>query len=437
MDEFLRWSEGMVTFALVLVTLALACEHRRNWPQWRSVLLWLALFGGTYRLLESVIGNFVFYLAALFACALSYTLVFQRGAFYHRVCLCVVGIFSIVAIKSLVLSARALFSGASEAGMAGMTPVDYLLFYLTYLLCAAYLVRFYPDKQTHLPPRYWVLFSAATAFSAVMIYLSVEFSMSTSISAALSTMLYLVNLGLILLIYYLTYLVSENYARVLHAQAVEQRHQIQIQQLQQTSDMIDRVRRERHELKNTYFYIGGLVKAKRYDELEHYLDTELSARTSGMEEFQTGNTLVDFLLTQKVNEARQKNIRIMTSVAPLSKLFVQEEDLCALLANLLDNAIEASMDRQDGDVQLFLDWVKGYLRVRVRNRAEEAVLRENPSLCTTKEDRERHGIGLPVVRSIAAKYQGDFDTRWENGYFCATVMLLSVDRNCSTCSRNS
>ena len=425
MAEFLRWSEGMVTFALVLVTLALACEHRRNRPQWRSVLLWLALFGGTYRMLESVIGNFVFYLAALFACALSYTLVFQRGALYHRVCLSVVSIFSIVTIKSLGLSARALLSGASEAGMAVMTPVDYLLFYLTYLLCAAYLARFYPDKQTHLPPRYWVLFSAATVFSAIMVYLSVEFSMSTPISAAFSAALYLVNLGLILLIYYLTYLVSENYAKVLHAQAVEQRQQIQIQQLQQTSDMIDRVRRERHELKNTYFYIDGLVKTGRYEELERYLDTELNARVISMEEFQTGNALVDLLLTQKVGEARQKGVHIMTSVTLPPELLVKGEDLCALLANLLDNAIEASMGRSDGDVQLFLDRVKGYLRIRVRNRADETVLRKNPSLRTTKQDRERHGIGLSVVRSITAKYQGNFEAQWDNGYFCATAMLLS------------
>lgn len=425
MTDFLRWSEGVVTFALVLVTLAMTCEHRRRWPQWRSVLLWLVLFGGTYRLLEAAVNSFVFYLVSLFVCALSYTLLFQRGALYHRICLSVVSIFSIVTIKTLVLSMRAMFSGASEVSAAGMMPVDYLLFYLIYLLCAAYLARFYPDKKTYLPPRYWILFSASTAFSAVMVYLSIESSMSTSFSAAFSAAIYLVNLSLILLIYYLTYLVSENYAKVLHSQAVEQRQQIQIQQLQQTSDMIERVRRERHELKNTYFYIDGLVKSKRYDELEHYLDTELSARTSGMEEFQTGNALVDFLLTQKVNEARQKNIRIMTSVAPLSKLSVQEEDLCALLANLLDNAIEASLGRTDGDIQLFLDRVKGYLRIRVRNRADETLLRENPSLRTTKQDQEHHGVGLSVVRSITAKYQGNFEAQWDNGYFCATAMLLS------------
>ena len=425
MDDFLRWSEGIVTFALVLVTLAMACEHRRSWPQWRSVLLWLVLFGGTYRLLEYATGNFVFYLAALFACALSYTLVFQRGALYHRVCLSVVSIFSIVAIKGLAFSVRALLSGAPEAGVTGMTPVDYLLFYLIYLLCAAYLARFYPDKQTHLPPRYWVLFSASTVFSAVIIYLSVEFSMSTSISAAFSATLYLVNLGLILLIYYLTYLVSENYAKVLQAQAVEQRQQIQIEQLQHTSDMIDRVRRERHELKNTYFYIDGLVKTGRYEELECYLDTELNARVTSMEEFRTGNALVDLLLTQKAGEARQKGVHIMTSVTLPPELSVKEEDLCALLANLLDNAIEASVGEAQGDVQLFLDYVKGYLRVRVRNRTEEDVLEKNPTLLTTKGNRGHHGIGLSVVRSIAAKYQGDFQARWENGYFCVTVMLLA------------
>lgn len=425
MDDFLRWSEGIVTFALVLGTLALACKHRRNWPQWRSVLLWLVLFGGTYRLLESVAGSFVFYLAALFLCALSYTLVFQRGALCHRICLGVVSIFSIVTIKTLVMSLHSLLSGVSEMGTMAMTSLDYLLFYLAYLLCAAYLARFYPDKQTHLPPRYWILFSTATAFSAVMVYLSIEFSISTAISASLSAALYLVNLGLILLIYYLTYLVSENYARVLQAQAVEQRQQNQIEQLQHTSDMIDRVRRERHELKNTYFYIDGLVKTGRYEELECYLDTELNARVTSMEEFRTGNALVDLLLTQKAGEARQKGVHIMTSVTLPPELSVKEEDLCALLANLLDNAIEASAGEAQGDVQLFLDYVKGYLRVRVRNRTEEDVLEKNPTLLTTKGDRGHHGIGLSVVRSIAAKYQGDFQARWENGYFCVTVMLLA------------
>lgn len=83
------------------------------------------------------------------------------------------------------------------------------------------------------------------------------------------------------------------------------------------------------------------------------------------------------------------------------------------------------MGRSDGDVQLFLDRVKGYLRIRVRNRADETVLRKNPSLRTTKQDRERHGIGLSVVRSITAKYQGNFEAQWDNGYFCATAMLLS------------
>lgn len=91
----------------------------------------------------------------------------------------------------------------------------------------------------------------------------------------------------------------------------------------------------------------------------------------------------------------------------------------------ISNTLFLSVGKARSDVQLFLDWVKGYLRIRVRNRAEETVLRENPSLHTTKEDREHHGIGLSVVRSIAATYQGNLDVRWENGYFCANVILLS------------
>lgn len=146
----------------------------------------------------------------------------------------------------------------------------------------------------------------------------------------------------ILITYYLTYLMTKTYENMINANNINHRLQLQIEYTKRSSSMIVKIRKEKHEIKNKYFYIQSLVKSHKYEKLEHYLDTELAYHFNAIEEFQTGNKLIDFLLTQKVSEAHEQKIRVMTNVLLPPDLPIKDDDICALLLNILDNAIDAS-----------------------------------------------------------------------------------------------
>ena len=113
----------------------------------------------------------------------------------------------------------------------------------------------------------------------------------------------------------------------------------------------------------------------------------------------------------------------MTNVLLPETLSIQEQDLCALLLNLIDNAIDASKKEEQGDIHISIGIAKKYLSVQIKNKSSEDILVHNPTLKTIKSDSIYHGFGLQIIRQIVQKYNGIFDTSMESGYFCASVML--------------
>ena len=105
------------------------------------------------------------------------------------------------------------------------------------------------------------------------------------------------------------------------------------------------------------------------------------------------------------------------------RLPIRDSDLCSLIANLLENALEGSRDVESPAVSVRIGCAKNYLCVRVTNRVSHDVLAENPRLSTTKAHAEDHGVGVPVVRSIVARYDGMLDFSVEDGCFIADALL--------------
>ncbi len=133
--------------------------------------------------------------------------------------------------------------------------------------------------------------------------------------------------------------------------------------------------------------------------------------------------MLDLLLTQKVSEARQQGIHVVTCISLPASIEFSGEDLCGLLMNLLDNAIDASKKETAGDILISLHVIKAYLQIEVRNRVSQGILPGNPNLDTTKANAAQHGIGLKVVRSIVKKHNGMLDFQEKDGYFCVTALL--------------
>lgn len=185
----------------------------------------------------------------------------------------------------------------------------------------------------------------------------------------------------------------------------------------------EQVRKERHELKNRYFYLQTLLREKQYDQAEAFLAQQTGQQADLPGDIATGNPLLDYLLNCKTAEARKQEIKTYTEIVLPANLQIDETSLCSILANLLDNAIEASRNEKEADLQIVLNCTPGYLTCRISNRISEDIAESNPELHTTKADTANHGYGLKIVQETVAQCEGMLQLDTEHGYFTAKVML--------------
>ena len=109
----------------------------------------------------------------------------------------------------------------------------------------------------------------------------------------------------------------------------------------------------------------------------------------------------------------------------VNEWFISDVDICILLGNLLDNAIEASRGNDRKEIELYIMKNQGELEIKVENRITVPVLGGNTGLKTTKKDKKNHGFGIVSVKNIVEKYHGLMDVYEKNGKFCVSVILYS------------
>ena len=105
---------------------------------------------------------------------------------------------------------------------------------------------------------------------------------------------------------------------------------------------------------------------------------------------------------------------------------IDELDLAILFGNLLDNAIEAVKPQENKIIEIKFSIYNDYCNILFSNPITDSVLKNNPSLSTTKSKSSKHGFGLKSVRSIVDKYSGIFDAYEEGSKFNIQISLPIV-----------
>lgn len=225
------------------------------------------------------------------------------------------------------------------------------------------------------------------------------------------------------IIYYLVVSIINAYEEQRELDSALTQAQAEIDSYRCSAVAQEQVRKERHELKNRYFYLQTLLREKQYEQAEAFLAQQLGQQADIPGDIATGNALLDYLLNCKTAEARKQEIKTYTEIILPANLQIDETALCSILANLLDNAIEASRREEDADLQIVISCTPGYLTCRISNRVSTDVMETNPELHTTKADAVNHGYGLKIVRETVTRCDGMLQMDTEHGYFTAKVML--------------
>jgi sensor histidine kinase YesM len=193
--------------------------------------------------------------------------------------------------------------------------------------------------------------------------------------------------------------------------------------LENTGSISQEIKKAEHDIKHHLLTLLGSMDNKNYDKAEEYLRNLLKEyETHIFKYIIIENGIIGGLLNFKINHCHKNGITTKCSVENDFSDF-DEIDICVLLSNLLDNAIEASMNVKNPNIIISLYYEKNYLCVLVKNRIENSVLKDNPKLKTTKKGTGTHGIGLYSVDEIVEKYDGMKTFYEQNGYFIADIWL--------------
>lgn len=192
--------------------------------------------------------------------------------------------------------------------------------------------------------------------------------------------------------------------------------------VEETNILIGELRTQRHERVNQALVIRALCDAGDTAALREYVG-QILPEESPEENIDCGHVIVNAVLRQKLSRCARAGVPVTVNAHLPPRLPIRDTDLCSLMANLLDNALEGTRGEAQPAVHVSAQCVKNYLRVTVRNRVSRDVLAENPSLATTKENAADHGVGVSVIRRIVEQYDGMLDFSIQDGWFVADALL--------------
>ena len=196
--------------------------------------------------------------------------------------------------------------------------------------------------------------------------------------------------------------------------------------IEETGNISREIKKAEHDLRHHLQCVLGNIENGNSEAAEIYLKQLLhDYETSIFKYIYIDNSTVNSIINMKISRCHANRIDIKTEIESDFSGF-SDIDICVLLANLLDNAIEASAKVSSPQIILNIRNEKNYLCITVKNRIEKSVLDKNQTLQTTKKNKSRHGLGIYSIFQIVEKYDGMKSYYEKNGYFIADIWLKRV-----------
>jgi len=208
--------------------------------------------------------------------------------------------------------------------------------------------------------------------------------------------------------------------------AVYQRELIETH-YREVENMYRQIRGWRHDYRNHIQMMKVLAANGDMDALKVYLD-ELDTDLNTVDTVvKTGNPMADAILNSKISLARSRNIPTQVDAHIPVKLKMSELDLCCIIGNLFDNAMEASMALPEEKrlIRVYMDMKGTQLYISFTNfTAAKKLSKVGRGFKTSKG--EGHGFGLVRMDDIVSRYDGYLSRNSEDGAFTTEILIPQV-----------
>lgn len=192
----------------------------------------------------------------------------------------------------------------------------------------------------------------------------------------------------------------------------------------EVDNMYRQIRGWRHDYRNHIQTMKAYAAAEDWEAIRRYLDLLDQDLTTVDTVIKTGNPMADAILNSKISLARSKNIQVVADACIPVKLKSSEIDLCCILGNLFDNAIEASLQLPEERrlIRVYMDMKNTQLYISFTNFTAGKKLSKVGKLFRTTKG-EGHGFGLVRIDAIVERLGGYISRNSEDGAFTTEILL--------------
>ena len=269
------------------------------------------------------------------------------------------------------------------------------------------------------------LFFPVFTIAVISVMLSVFEHVQTVEQANLLAIIAFGMVGMNIVVFYLINDIVEREMKMHENRVFQIQAKNQLEMYRSISENFDYQKRKTHEYKNQISCIESLLGKKQYSKLEEYVKKIDSSLNSEPDAINTNNIIVNAILNTKYQEADAKGIVFVFRVNDLAGIRIEDEDVVTILANLLNNAIEACEVCEDKKVIKF-KFVKEDDRIiiAVKNTYKYDVVYEDGEIKSTKTSNiEEHGVGIRNVIKIIEEYGGSYVIEDKNKEFYFSIII--------------
>lgn len=287
------------------------------------------------------------------------------------------------------------------------------------------IVRFrgFFNKVSHTKGNYFFPLLVVPIVTLGTMYLLVDYYTYIPEADMNGGLVYVIIVGLCfinILVYYV-------YDRLGHLSEIREEMSLMEQQLVYQRKYFSQVERSyqeikglKHDINRHITLIGNLVMNKEYDKLEEYVKEYGSYTDKMVNVVQTGNVILDAILNEKNTLALNLGINMIFSMERLEQDIINPTNLCIIVSNILDNAVEGCkevIDKvEEPEIMVKLYIQKNNLVFSVMNDAKEPEL-SGGAFLTNKINKMEHGIGLKNVRRVIDENNGYMEVGYSEGKF--------------------
>lgn len=275
-----------------------------------------------------------------------------------------------------------------------------------------------------MPLSYWVLYTTVFVITLSTIYLIFSVQVNNSFTY-ISVFCAIGLLYSVFIILYLYERMAIQADKLKEKELMERQFNYQVNHLKELMLAQEQIS-VYHDLSNHMLSLKSYMDSHNYKEGNDYLKKLMEKIDLKSDIIDTGNTVIDAVITAKQNLARNNDIDFTVHLQIPTNLQIDSSDICVVLGNALDNAIEAC-EKQMGRkyINMRIVYHENILSCKITN----PVLPEdinNTSLKTTKQNAEDHGIGIKNIKRTLEKYKSIYRMEYDAEEFVFSFMIYDI-----------